>query len=126
MQVVWYHVIVMTTIVITSIIQGMPRGQLGSGERFQELFEEFNDLQNRGRVALDILRYIRHIESVPILDSYISGDLSVVLNVNTRIEVDVIRRSLEGERSDQNPVKVASCSTSMPSIEPVVSTGMGR
>jgi hypothetical protein len=63
--------------------------------RFQESLKEFDQLRDDSRVMHERMRYVHEASRLLILDAYVSGQLSLILYVQTFFEEDEIGRFLK-------------------------------
>lgn len=72
-------------------------------DRFQKALEEFHNLNNELGIMGERLRYAERIRMLDILDNYISGQLSIIFEVEPSLKIDNVGRPLEMMESRTPP-----------------------
>jgi hypothetical protein len=66
--------------------------------RFHEALKQFHDGEYRTRILAERLRHYRDVLRFGILDNYVSGKMSLLLDVDSSLKFDVVGRMLEIDR----------------------------
>ena len=75
------------------------QNQISESLRLQEALERLNDAKNRSRIFDQRIRYAHEASRLLIIDAYVSGELSILCEIQALCKIDDIRRPLKSADS---------------------------